>query len=257
VHPSTISSTNLSRPAIETRVRESGQLRAPAGRHRSGSPHAGRADRIPPRGGQYPVAPARARGDPIVGAIRTSTPSCSRPIWRARPFLVRAGRGGARRVNVEAASGAAASLQSARDNVKEPAPLVVKIALENAARRAALARRTCAAFTDLDDLQPARRIWPDASTEASAALHGFCDYWSATFGPNSRGRSGSAARSRGEAPPRRGPGACRPTGCSPSQCARAEGDPEEFRREASRLDSGIRRRVAAAGRAAIPRRARS
>jgi hypothetical protein len=129
-------------------------------------------------------------------------------------------------------------LQSARDNVKEPAPIVVKIALETLRGALRFVEEDLPrAFADLDDLHLLGDL-ADASTEASSALHAFCDYLEHDLGPNSRG-SFRLGREKFEAKLRLEEGLALPADKLLAIALRElKATQEEFRREASRLDSG-------------------
>ncbi len=129
-------------------------------------------------------------------------------------------------------------LQSARDNVKDPAPLVVKIALETLRGALRFVEEDMPrAFADLDDLHLLGDL-ADASTEASAALHAFCDYLERDLGPNSRG-SFRLGREKFEAKLRLEEGLALPADKLLAIAMRElKATQEEFQREASRLDSG-------------------
>jgi len=129
-------------------------------------------------------------------------------------------------------------LQSARDNVKEPAPIVVKIALETLRGALRFVEEDLPrAFVDLDDLHLLGDL-ADASTEASAALHAYCDYLERDLGPRSRG-SFRLGRERFEAKLRLEEGLTLSADKLLAIAMRElKATQEAFRREASRLDSG-------------------
>lgn len=129
-------------------------------------------------------------------------------------------------------------LRSARENVKEPPGLFVKIALETL--RGALrfvADDLPRAFVDLDDLHLLGDL-ADASTEASDAMRAYADYLEQDLGPRTRG-SFRLGRERFEEKLRLEEGVTLGADRLLEIVLRElRATQESFRREAGRFDSG-------------------
>ena len=129
-------------------------------------------------------------------------------------------------------------MQAARDNVKDPPGIFVKVGLESLrGTQRFIDDDLPRAFGDLGDLHLLGDL-ADASTEASASLATYVEFLETDLAPRSKG-SFRLGRERFEQKFSSTRGSrSTPTACSPSPCASCTKTQEEFRRVASRVNGG-------------------
>ena len=212
---------DLSRQAHRGAGARSRRLRQAPGGDRSRPTDRYRAARAAGPGLEYPGPRVRARGGPHVGT--------KPPALRGHPgdepcrtgaVRLRAAGGTGPAGPVEAAPGAACSIQAARDNIKDRPGIFVKVGLESMRGTLRFIDDDLPrAFGDLSDLHLLGDL-ADASTEAAASIGGYIEYLGARPRAAEQGVVSSRPRQvRAEAAGWTRASRSAPTGCSRSRRA--------------------------------------